>query len=155
MAIFGRTRKFFKRRESSKNSTKAIKEAKMAAKNNDFKDASIKAYFALETIGDAFVDQKREEHETIREFGNKLTEIGPVIQEDIEPILLGFEIAKYSDLDVTPQGYASIEKSIENVLQIYKKGKKTGTKGKKKSTKSRKKPRRRGKTGASSKKSRK
>ena len=155
MAIFGRTRKFFKRRESSKNSTKAIKEAKMAAKNNDFKDASIKAYFALETIGDAFVDQKREEHETIREFGNKLIELGPVNQEDIEPILLGFEIAKYSDLDVTSQGYASIEKSIENVLQIYKKGKKTGTKGKRKSNKSRKKPRRRGKTGASSKKSKK
>ena len=155
MAIFGRTRKFFKRRESTKNSTKAIKEAKMAAKNNDFKDASIKAYFALETIGDAFVDQKREEHETIREFGDKLIELGPVIQEDIEPILLGFEIAKYSDLDVTPQGYASIEKSIENVLQIYKKGKKTGTKGKKKSTKSRKRPRKRGKTGASSKKPKK
>ena len=155
MAIFGRTRRFFKRRESSKTAGAAIKEAKQAAANNDFKEASVKAYFALETIGDVFVDQIREEHETAREFGKKLVEIGPVTQEDIEPILLGFEIAKYSDLDVTSQGYASIEKSIENVLQIYKKGKKTGTKGKRKSNKSRKKPRRRGKTGASSKKSKK
>ena len=150
MAIFGRTRKFFKRRESSKNSTKAIKEAKIAAKNNDFKDASVKAYFALETIGDAFVDQKREEHETIREFGNKLIELGPVVQEDIEPILLGFEIAKYSAMDVTAQGYSTIENSIEDVLQIYRKGKKAGQKGSKGKKKSRKKPRKRGKTGASS-----
>ena len=148
MAIFGRTRRFFKRRESSKTAGAAIKEAKQAAANNDFKEASVKAYFALETIGDVFVDQIREEHETAREFGKKLVEIGPVTQEDIEPILLGFEIAKYSDMDVTSQGYTTIENSIQEVLQIYRKGKKAGTKASKGKKKSRKKPRKRGKTGA-------
>ena len=150
MAIFGRTRRFFKRRESSKTAGTAIKEAKKAALNNDFKEASVKAYFALETIGDVFVDQIREDHETARQFGNKLVELGPVTQEDIEPILLGFEIAKYSAMDVTAQGYATIENSIEDVLQIYRKGKKAGQKGSKGKKKSRKKPRKRGKTGASS-----
>jgi len=148
LAIFGRTRRFFKRRESSKTAGAAIKEAKQAALNNDFKDASIKAYLALEIIGDVFVDQTRDEHETIREFANKLVEIGPVTQEDLEPILLGFEIAKYSDMDVTQQGYVTIENSIEGILQIYRKGKKVDRK-KSKTKKSRKKPRKRGRTGAS------
>ena len=52
-------------------------------------------------------------------------------------------------MDVTAQGYATIENSIEDVLQIYRKGKKAGQKGSKGKKKSRKKPRKRGKTGAS------
>ena len=121
----------------------------------NFKEASIQAFYALENLGESHVELRREQHQTAREYGNLLVDQGYTSQEEIEPIILNFEIAKYSEMNVGQNEYNSISQSLDTVAKKLKSGKSSvpkskrtrgGAGGKRKAR--RRKPTRGGKTGA-------
>jgi len=148
MGIIDTIKGFFQQRESTKGADHALDAVKEAAKRENYNHASIKAFHALETMGSVYVNAEREIHQTAREYAKHLTDEGYATEEELEPIIVGFEIAKYSELQVSYDDYSEVEKSLDTVATKFKKGKSQPTKKSRKGGRRRRRPRRGGKTGA-------
>lgn len=152
MGIIDTIKGFFQTREHTKEADQAIAGMKAAAKSENYNQASIKAFYALETIGSVYGEQERNEFQTAREYAKALSENGVVTENELEPIILRFELAKYSPHDVSQDDYSEVEQSLETVAGKFKSGRSPDVKKKRRS---RRRPRRGGRTGAARKRSRK
>jgi len=147
MGIIDTIKQFFQKTESGRDANSAMNEVKKAASRENYNQASINAFYALEAMGEVYVNHKREQHQTAREYGNDLVEEGYTTNEDLEPILVNFEIAKYSEMQVSSDDYSKLEESLNTVAKKLKSGRAAPTSSGKK-RKARRRPRRGGKTGA-------
>ncbi|MCH8907326.1 MAG: DUF4129 domain-containing protein [Candidatus Heimdallarchaeota archaeon] len=144
MGIFDFFTNLRKTHDTGKVTDQAIAGVKAAAQASNYNQASMKAFYALEEVGKAFAEIQREPHITAREYSQLLVEDGKVTDEDVEPIIHNFEIAKYSPEEVTFDDYRSVEASLETVVRKFKKPDRTASKDRAmKGKKSRRKPKRR------------
>ncbi len=147
MGIIDTIKGFFVTRDSGKSVDVAIAAVKAAISSSNYNQASLKAFYALEKMGEVYVEIKREEHTTAREYAKQLEDAGVVTVEEVKPILDSFEIAKYSDQSVDLDTIQVVENTLNEVVRNVKSG------GAKKSTKAsrsggkKRKPRKGGSTG--------
>jgi hypothetical protein len=106
-----------------KSAGDAIKDVQNAAQASNYNQASLYAFYALEAIGKTYADLPRDHSQTVREYASLLMEDGRVTSEELEPILINFEISKYSPLEVTFEDYRRAEESLNNVYSKFKSGK--------------------------------
>ena len=155
MGIFDKIKSMFssEKREQDKKTKDAISSVKRAAQASNYNQASIHAFQALEEIGKAYGNLEREIYSTAREYGQILADNGSITTEELEPIIINFEVAKYSPGEVTFDDYRAVEETLDTVVQKYKSPvsrKPTKTKAKK-SKRKRKRPTKR-QTGAGARK---
>ncbi|MHA2253072.1 MAG: hypothetical protein ACXAD7_22100 [Candidatus Kariarchaeaceae archaeon] len=120
MGIFDIFKRMSDKRESDKSAKDAMADVKRAAQASNYNQASVQAFYALQEIGRSYANIEREIYITAREYGNELAEGGNVSSEELEPIILNFEIAKYSPGEVTFEDYRNVEETLETVLKKYK-----------------------------------
>ena len=126
----------------------AVKKAQQVAQSGSYNQASIHAFYALEQIGEQYGEQKRESHITAREYAEQMSESGLTTTEELEPIILNFEIAKYSEGEVSSEDYGRAEQALTVVHKKYKTGRPVKSKATAKKGTVRRKPTRGGTTGA-------
>jgi hypothetical protein len=133
--------------DKGKNAQQAVNEVKQAAQASNYNQASIKAFYALEEIGKQYASVDREPSTTVREYGKLLVDEGRTNSEELEPILINFEIAKYSPSEVTFEAYQVVENTLDQIHAKYKSGKMTSVEKKKSKSSKRRRPKKRS-TGA-------
>ena len=141
---------FFGTDEKSKDVKDYIGNVKDAAQKSNYSEAASRAFFALEAMGESYVQVKREPATTAREYSKLLVESGTITMELLEPIIQRFELATYSQEDITFEDYQEIETSLEQCWEAFKKGGVQTGKKKKGSAKSGAKKRKRRTTGSGS-----
>ncbi|MDH5402840.1 MAG: DUF4129 domain-containing protein [Candidatus Heimdallarchaeota archaeon] len=100
----------------------SISDVKKAAQASNYNQASLKAFYALETIGLGKGSISRPPSMTAREYSDVLTNNSNILKEEIESIILNFEVAKYSELEVTFDDYRKAEEALEIVSKKFKAG---------------------------------
>ncbi|MCE7734585.1 MAG: DUF4129 domain-containing protein [Candidatus Heimdallarchaeota archaeon] len=140
MGLFDFLNRFKDKQEKGRSADSAISAVKKAAQASNYNQASIQAFYALEAIGVNYAQIERSISTTAREYGTLLVEEGRTTDEELEPILWNFEIAKYSPEEVTFDDYQNVESALESLHVKYKKGRSVKSK---KSAKTGKKKRRR------------
>ncbi|MHA2101031.1 MAG: hypothetical protein ACW99A_20340 [Candidatus Kariarchaeaceae archaeon] len=144
MGLFDFLNRFKDKQEKGQSTSAAMAAVKKAAQASNYNQASIQAFYALEAIGRAYAQINRSVSTTAREYGNLLIDEGRTTQEELEPILYNFEIAKYSPEEVTFDDYREVETALENLHVKYRKGRAPKSKKKAKTAKKRRKrPKRR------------
>ncbi len=140
MGLFDFLNRFKDKQEKGRSADSAISAVKKAAQASNYNQASIQAFYALEAIGVNYAQIERSISTTAREYGRLLVDEGRTTEDELEPILYNFEIAKYSPDEVTFDDYQNVENALESLHVKYKKGRAAKSK---KSAKTGKKRRRR------------
>ena len=138
-------------KKDTRSADNAVKKAKSVGQSGSYNQASIQSFYALEKIGEEYGEQKREVHVTAREYASMMAESGLTSSEELEPLILNFEVAKYSEGEISSGDYSNADEVLSVVHKRYKSGRpsKGSATDKKKATKSRKRsPKRGGATGA-------
>ncbi len=149
MGLFDFLNRFKEQKEKGVSTSQAMNDVKKAAQASNYNQASIKAFYALEAIGSNYAQIIREISTTAREYSQLLVEEGRTTTEELEPIILNFEVAKYSPEEVTFDDYRNVETALDTVHQKYRKGKPAKSKtAAKAGKKRRKRPKKRATTGA-------
>ncbi|OLS18939.1 MAG: hypothetical protein HeimC2_43600 [Candidatus Heimdallarchaeota archaeon LC_2] len=123
MGLFDFLSRFREQKEKGVSTSAAMNDVKKAAQASNYNQASIKAFYALESIGQNYAQINRDISTTAREYSQLLVDEGRASTEELEPIILNFEIAKYSPDEVTFDDYRDVETALDSIYMIYKKGK--------------------------------
>ncbi|MCY3414844.1 MAG: DUF4129 domain-containing protein [Candidatus Heimdallarchaeota archaeon] len=114
MGLFDGIKKFFEGREKGKMADRSLLDVKQAAQASNYNQASRLGFTALEQFGSIYLDIKREVSTTAREYSKLLVETGAITAEELEPIINNFELATYSEHEVTFDDYRTVEESLDS-----------------------------------------
>ncbi len=160
MGIFDFIKNMRVKKEKEISVNEAMHSVRQAAQASNYNQASIKAFHALTAIGEIYTENKREIYNTAREYASTLaTNVDGITLEELKPIIDNFEIAKYSEFEVSYENYKTVEETLNGLVEKLKKQDttkkpKAGAKGKRvrKRPPPKRKPRKRKVTGARTKK---
>lgn len=124
MGIFDFMRNFQERRDKAKRADNAILAVRNAAQQADYNQASIEAFYAVEILGEVYRNVNRTEATTAREYAKMLEEEGVISESQLEPLVLNFELAKYSQIPITFDQYSEAEKLLDSFHLSVKSSKK-------------------------------
>ena len=91
----------------------AMDAVKQAAQSGNYNEASIKAFYAFQTIGEVYLEKPRENAQTVREYISLVLEDVKVPRDEIMPLAYAFEIAKYSPDDVTADQFMKADEALK------------------------------------------
>ncbi len=91
----------------------AMDAVKQAAQSGNYNEASIKAFYAFQTIGEVYLEKPRENAQTVREYISLVLEEVKVPREEVMPLAYAFEIAKYSPNDVTADQFMKADEALK------------------------------------------
>ncbi len=114
MGIIDTIKELFQTKDKGPSPKEFINDVRKAAQSSDYNKATSKAFVALENFGAIYGGIKREIHVTAREYSKLLVETGTITEEELYPIIHNFEIATYSDADVTFEDFEEVEKALGN-----------------------------------------
>jgi hypothetical protein len=137
MGIFDFIKKFKQKQDNEGNAKKALANVKKAAEQADYNQASIEAFYAVATLGHLFKGVVREESITAREYSKLLEEEGIIEEGYLQPLVLNFELAKYSPETLTLDQFTASEELLQTFELRVKDKKIKAPKGKKPAGKSR------------------
>lgn len=122
MGIIDTIKGFFVKEVTEVSVKAAMQRMTGAARQDNYKQASVEALGVMEAIGEKYLQLKREPSHTVREFAMLMVEQGGVTMEEFEPIVHNFEIARYSEFEVSFDDYRNAEESLNKIIEKYNKG---------------------------------
>ncbi len=143
MGILDFLKKDNKNKESEISVSKALDKVKDAARNSDYNEATINAFYAIEAQGRVFANLRREEAQTAREYVKLLDENYNIDFNVMRPLIETFEIAKYSPLTVNSEQFSEVDQVLNQFSSMIKQVGTDSVKQKGKKKMKRRKPRKR------------
>lgn len=114
MGIVETIMEFFGQKDKGPSPKEFIRQMEQAGEASDYKQASKQAFKALEIFGQVYGGIKREGYVTAREYSKLLVETGSITKEELHPIIYNFEVATYSEGDVTFEDYQTLKEAVDN-----------------------------------------
>lgn len=100
---FGKKKKVTRRLDQLFNSI--MSDTRVYAQRQDYRGAVISSFMGFATIAEQLMNLVRPPYETAREFGEKVATEANISKEVIDEYLTSFEIARYTDREITYEQY--------------------------------------------------
>ncbi|MHA1685887.1 MAG: DUF4129 domain-containing protein [Candidatus Heimdallarchaeaceae archaeon] len=100
---FGKKKKSIRRLDQLFNSI--MSDTRIYAQRQDYKGAVIASFMGFANIAEQLMNLTRPPYETAREFGDKVAAEANISKEVIDEYLTSFEIARYTDREITFEQY--------------------------------------------------
>ena len=123
MGIIDTIKGFFAGKEKVSSNSVTLKSVRELAQASNYNQASIQGFYALETMGKVYAEVDRDVSTTAREYSQLLVKTGLITEDELEPIIYTFEVARYSDVDITFDDFNAVDEALENVNKRLKSGK--------------------------------
>lgn len=134
MGLLDTIKKFFDTKNKTAEAEASMRAVNEIAKTDNYTQGVVESFYALAKIGEVFREIKKNDSTTAREYVRMLVDEGIVTDGELEPLILNFEIAKYSEKTITKDDFT---KSYDLLNSVFK-SLKSGNKAKKSTAKRRK-----------------